>query len=123
MTLQQLEYFVSAAHNLNFSKTAEMFFVSQSAITQQIRSLEKELKLDLFIRKNNRISLTDSGQVFMREAEQILAKSAILLSGYIPYSVVRKERCGSVISNVWRWEVFQEMYKIFISNIRVSALI
>ena len=62
MTLQQLEYFVSAAHNLNFSKTAEMFFVSQSAITQQIRSLEKELKLDLFIRKNNRISLTDSGQ-------------------------------------------------------------
>ena len=61
MTLQQLEYFVSAAHNLNFSKTAEMFFVSQSAITQQIRSLEKELKLDLFIRKNNRISLTDSG--------------------------------------------------------------
>lgn len=74
MTLQQLEYFVSAAHNLNFSKTAEMFFVSQSAITQQIRSLEKELKLDLFIRKNNRISLTDSGQVFMREAEQILAK-------------------------------------------------
>ena len=74
MTLQQLEYFVSAAHNLNFSKTAEMFFVSQSAITQQIRSLEKELKLDLFVRKNNRISLTDSGQVFMREAEQILAK-------------------------------------------------
>ena len=41
MTLQQLEYFVSAAHNLNFSKTAEMFFVSQSAITQQIRSLGK----------------------------------------------------------------------------------
>lgn len=74
MTLQQLEYFVSAAHNLNFSKTAEMFFVSQSAITQQIRSLEKELKLELFIRKNNRISLTDAGQVFMREAEQILAK-------------------------------------------------
>lgn len=123
MTLQQLEYFVSAAHNLNFSKTAEMFFVSQSAITQQIRSLEKELKLDLFVRKNNRISLTDSGQVFMREAEQILAKSAILLSGYIRYSVVKKERCGSGISNVWRWEVFQEMYKIFISNIRVLALI
>ena len=62
------------AHNLNFSKTAEMFFFFQSAITQQIRSLEKELKLDLFVRKNNRISLTDSGQVFMREAEQILAK-------------------------------------------------
>lgn len=74
MTLQQLEYFVSAAHNLNFSKTAEMFFVSQSAITQQIRSLEKELQLELFVRKNNRISLSDYGQVFMREAEQILAK-------------------------------------------------
>ncbi|WP_288774071.1 LysR family transcriptional regulator [uncultured Eubacterium sp.] len=74
MTLQQLEYFVSAAHNLNFSKTAELFFISQSAVTQQIRSLEKELKLDLFIRKNNRLSLTDSGQVFLREAEQILAK-------------------------------------------------
>ena len=118
MTLQQLEYFVSAAHNLNFSKTAEMFFVSQSAITQQIRSLEKELKLDLFIRKNNRISLTDSGQVFMREAEQNSGKSqAILLSGYIPYSVVRKERCGSVISNVWRWEVSQEMYKNFLFQI------
>lgn len=113
MTLQQLEYFVSAAHNLNFSKTAEMFFVSQSAITQQIRSLEKELKLDLFVRKNNRISLTDSGQVFMREAEQILAKVSDSIERVHSVQRGQKERCGSGISNVWRWEVFQECTKFY----------
>ena len=116
MTLQQLEYFVSAAHNLNFSKTAEMF-LSHSLPSQQIRSLEKELKLDLFVRKNNRISLTDSGQVFMREAEQILAKVSDSIERVHSVQRGQKERCGSGISNVWRWGSFPRNVQNFLFQI------
>ena len=74
MTIQQLEYFIAVARSLNFTKTAESFFISQSAITQQIKNLERELKIKLFYRKNRNVTLTNTGELFLREAESILEK-------------------------------------------------
>lgn len=75
MTIRQLEYFLTAAHTLSFTKTARQFFISQSAVTQQIRALENEFDTDLFLRSNNRIRLTPAGETLVPEAKLIVAKS------------------------------------------------
>lgn len=74
MTLLQLQYFLDAAQGCNFTKAAEKNFISQSAITQQIKSLEHELGVELFIRDKRKVQLSPAGHVFIGEAEAILAR-------------------------------------------------
>lgn len=47
MNTKQLEYFISVAETLSFTKTAEKFYISQTAITQQIKSLEESMGVTL----------------------------------------------------------------------------
>lgn len=75
MTLNQLEYFVSAANNLNFTKAARECFISQTAMTQQMQALEKTLGVKLFIRDKHHIELTTAGKVYLKEAKAILKRS------------------------------------------------
>ena len=75
MNLNQLEYFVSAADNLNFTKAAKECFISQTAMTQQIQALEKMLGVKLFIRDKHHIELTTAGKVYLKEARVILKRS------------------------------------------------
>lgn len=75
MNLNQLEYFVSAAENLNFTKAAKECFISQTAMTQQMQALEKILGVQLFIRDKHRIALTAAGIVYLKEAKVILKRS------------------------------------------------
>lgn len=75
MNLNQLEYFVSAATNLNFTKAAKECFISQTAMTQQMQALEKSLGVQLFIRDKHHIELTTSGKVYLKEARAILKRS------------------------------------------------
>lgn len=72
MNIKQLEYFVSAAETLNFTKTGEQFFISQTAISLQIKALEEELETQLFERKNHRVSITYAGRMFLEDAKAIL---------------------------------------------------
>ncbi len=74
MTIRQLEYFLTAAQTLSFTKTAHQFFISQSAVTQQIRALENEFDAELFLRSNNRIRLTPAGEALLKDAEMIVSK-------------------------------------------------
>ncbi len=74
MTIRQLEYFISAAHTLSFTKTAQAFYISQSAVTQQMKGLEEELEVKLFLRNNNQIRLTPVGELFVPEATAILSR-------------------------------------------------
>ncbi|MDO4623155.1 MAG: LysR family transcriptional regulator [Eubacteriales bacterium] len=76
MNLNQLEYFVAAAETLNFTKAAQKCFISQTAMTLQIRALEETVGVPLFIRDKRHVSLTNAGQVYLKEARQILKKSS-----------------------------------------------
>lgn len=49
MLFKQIEYFVAVVKYKSFTEAAEQCFVSQSAISQQIKSLEKELGVDLIL--------------------------------------------------------------------------
>ena len=72
MTLTSLRYFVALAESLNFSRVAEQFFVAQPAVTYQIRSLEKELGVNLFERSTRAVRLTPAGRIFYMDVGPLL---------------------------------------------------
>lgn len=74
MLLRQMRYFVSVIENNSFTEAAEQEFISQSAISQQIQSLETELGTELFIRQHRKFRLTSAGEYFYQESRQILSR-------------------------------------------------
>lgn len=73
--LRQIKYFQAVVRHNSFSEAAEECHISQSAISQQIQALEKELGFPLLERKNRRFSLTPAGEHFYK-------KSLILIADY-----------------------------------------
>lgn len=72
MELRQLRYFARVAETLHFGRAAEKEFVTQSVISTQIASLEKELGFRLFDRTSHRVTLTPAGAAFLTDVEQTL---------------------------------------------------
>ncbi len=66
----QIEYFLTSARNLSFSRAAQELFVSQPAVSRQVLSLEEELGCPLFERKNKGIRLTANGEAFYEFFEE-----------------------------------------------------
>ena len=60
MNILQIQYFITLAEELSFSKAAEKLYVSQPNVSMQISSLEKEWGMKLFDRKYRSVSLTPS---------------------------------------------------------------
>lgn len=65
MELRQLRYFTKAAETLNFSEAAKTLNIAQSSLSQQIKQLEDELGIQLFIRSSHSIRLTEAGEVML----------------------------------------------------------
>jgi DNA-binding transcriptional LysR family regulator len=72
-TLQQLRILKALASEKSFTRAADMLFVSQPSLSKQIKALENRLNISLINRKNNSISLTEGGKLFLDYAERILA--------------------------------------------------
>ena len=72
MNRNQLKYFVAAAESRSFTRAAEQFYISQTAVTQQIRLLEESLGCELFDRSTRPVSLTSAGRAFLEDARAIL---------------------------------------------------
>lgn len=75
MNFKQLEIFTVLADTLNFTKTAEQLYLSQTTVTLQIKSLEEELGVKLFDRTSRSVRLTYPGEVFLEGAKELLEKS------------------------------------------------
>ena len=72
MNIQQLTYIVEIANCKSISRAAEYLFVSQPALSQQIRNLEKELGYRVFHRTSKGLELTEKGNVFYQKAQEML---------------------------------------------------
>lgn len=72
MLLKQMQYFITVAKYQSFTEAAEQCFISQSAISQQIKSLEKELGVELLKREGRQFSLTPAGEYFYRHGKVLL---------------------------------------------------
>ncbi|WKX73543.1 LysR family transcriptional regulator [Streptomyces sp. XD-27] len=73
MELRQLRYFVAVAEEGGFGRAAERLTIVQSAVSQQIRRLERELGLPLFNRSTRHVRLSAAGERLLVEARTVLA--------------------------------------------------
>ena len=76
MELRQLRYFIRSAELLNFTEAANVLFISQSTLSQQIKQLEDELDILLFDRIGKRVRLTEAGYLFLEYARQSVLVAA-----------------------------------------------
>lgn len=72
METNKLKTFIDLAKTLSFSETAENLFITQSSVSKHIKSLEKELNCQLFIRNNKKVILSPYGRKILPEAQNIL---------------------------------------------------
>ncbi|GAA1578617.1 LysR family transcriptional regulator [Actinomadura kijaniata] len=72
--LRDLRYFVAVAEELSFTRAAERLYLSQPALSKQIRQLEEGLRVRLLERDHRTVSLTEPGRVLLASARELLAR-------------------------------------------------
>lgn len=96
MNLNQIKYFIAVAEQRSFTKAAVQYYLSQTAITQQVHALEKRIGMRLIDRNTRPISLTPAGKVFLNEAKAILERmdAALLKTREASTGIVGTLRIG-----------------------------
>lgn len=72
MEIRVLKYFLTVAREENITKAAEALHITQPTLSRQLMHLEEKLRVQLFIRGKNKITLTDEGMLLRRRAEEIV---------------------------------------------------
>lgn len=93
VTLQQLSYFLSAVETGSLSAAAQRHYLAQPSLSEQIRRLERQLGVVLFVRTNRRLILTDAASALVPHAQRTLAAAQATVDSVAP---VRELTGGSV---------------------------
>ncbi|MDP4535692.1 LysR substrate-binding domain-containing protein [Alkalimonas collagenimarina] len=80
--LRGLRCFCLAADNLSFKSTAQQLFITPSAVSHQIKQLEDDLGLALFIRKTRALELTPAGQSFYQAIQPVMQQMVRTISEF-----------------------------------------
>lgn len=75
MDFRTLQYFTVVAEELNFTRAAEKLKMSQPPLSNQIKQLEQDLGVQLFIRGKRHLKLTEAGNLLLKRSRQILELS------------------------------------------------
>lgn len=78
MDITHLRYVAALARLHSFSRAAEVLYISQSSLSQQIAKLEKEIGYPLFLRTTKYVQITPEGALFLEQAKRVLAEYDIL---------------------------------------------
>jgi LysR family glycine cleavage system transcriptional activator len=125
LSLTNLRAFEAVARRLNFSDAADELFVTQSAISRQIKSLEDEVGAPLFVRGTRHVEITQNGQALLRAVEPWLARLDTSVRQIRAQNSRRRVSITTFASfaSLWvlpRIEAFQSRHPDI--DIRVSAL-
>ncbi|WP_147805179.1 LysR family transcriptional regulator [Alkalicoccus halolimnae] len=148
MNVRWLRTFITAAKVENFHQTAELLFMSQPAVSVQIKQLEKELGVTLFEKMGRNVRLTTYGRYFLPKASQIVeeldagfaqiqrlkqgydqtltvAVSPLVATTYLPHwlkAFVKKEKQVEVVIRVIESEMIAEEISSGRSDIGLSRM-
>jgi DNA-binding transcriptional LysR family regulator len=75
LDLRKVRYFVAVAEQRHFGRAAEQLYIAQPVLSRQIRALEEELKVKLFVRDRRTTELTPAGQQLLADARPLLANA------------------------------------------------
>ena len=92
MNMKQLEAFVYVAEEKNFTRAAKLLYMTQPAISFQIKALEDHLGIKLFERMEKKVYLTDGGEILYPQAKKILGAYASIKDGIVALNGLEKGR-------------------------------
>lgn len=72
MDIRHLHYFLEVARQKSFTKAAQALYITQPSISKTVKNLEEELGVTLLDRYGKKVELTDAGEVFARQAQEIV---------------------------------------------------
>ncbi|HNU65936.1 MAG TPA: LysR substrate-binding domain-containing protein [Methylotenera sp.] len=73
LTLRQVRIFLSAYKHMSFARAAEELCITAPAVSQQIKEMEQDMGVNMFIRENRKIELTSAGEYFLLYARKMLS--------------------------------------------------
>lgn len=98
MNIRSFQYFITISEKPTLSAAAESLYISQPALSQQIRKIEEEVGAELFIRKGHSMSLTPAGEAFLLCSQRILQFYEAMLREVKMLSVTEKDTVHMGIS-------------------------
>lgn len=80
LEIRHLKYFLAVAEDLHFRKAAERLFISQPGLSRQIKQMEEDLGIELFVRHNRKVVLTNAGKYLKTEITRNLKNLEHIIS-------------------------------------------
>ena len=87
MELRELRYFLAVAREQSITRAAEHLYIAQPSLSKQMQNLEKEIGRPLFVRGSRRITLTETGMLLKKRAEEMLEEE---FSQEVAYALLEK---------------------------------
>mgnify|MGYP000022577031 CR=1 FL=1 len=113
MTLTQLKYVITVADTGSMNEAAKRLFIAQPSLSQSLKELEKEIGIEIFIRNNRGVVLTETGAEFLGYARQVTEQYELMESRYIEKKNVKKKFAVSMQHYTFAVKAFIELVKQF----------
>ena len=111
MTLQQLKYIITVAEKGTVSEAAKTLFISQPSLTNAIKELENELQIEIFIRTNKGVIVSNEGEEFLGYARQMLEHYKLIEDRFVNNSISKKKFSVSMQHYTFAVEAFIKIAK------------
>ena len=111
MTLVQLKYAIAVVGQNSFNNAAKVLFISQPSLSAAVRSLEKEIGFDIFVRSKTGITVTAKGAEFIGYAKSVMEQYELLDAKFISQTDVRKTFSVSMQHYTFAVNAFVELVK------------
>ena len=124
MELHQLRIFKAVTDTGNFSRAADAAFLTQPAVSMQVKALEEELGQALFYRERKRSVLTPAGEILLRHARALIARSEQAVQEIADLQQLKQGHISIACSDTFAAYVLTDMIGLFSKtypNIRFSV--